>query len=96
MEEQTLEGPLEVLSLQPAMTMMLQSMNTVIEDYLLEHPSWTLCRFFYHHFTVLFVGLPRQPKYNHLKELHTAIKLCGHTLVDTDPTVTNLGNYEQV
>ncbi|XP_047982529.1 beta-galactosidase 3-like [Salvia hispanica] len=40
-------------------------------------------------------GLPRQPKYNHLKELHTAIKLCGHTLVDTDPTVTNLGNYEQ-
>ncbi|KAL1544226.1 Beta-galactosidase 3 [Salvia divinorum] len=40
-------------------------------------------------------GLPRQPKYNHLKELHTAIKLCGHTLVDADPTVTNLGNYEQ-
>ncbi|XP_042042669.1 beta-galactosidase 3-like [Salvia splendens] len=40
-------------------------------------------------------GLPRQPKYNHLKELHTAIKLCGRTLVDADPTVTNLGNYEQ-
>ncbi|XP_047970770.1 beta-galactosidase 3-like [Salvia hispanica] len=40
-------------------------------------------------------GLPRQPKYNHLKELHMAIKLCGHALVDADPKVTNLGNYEQ-
>ncbi|KAG6383355.1 hypothetical protein SASPL_156895 [Salvia splendens] len=40
-------------------------------------------------------GLPRQPKYNHLKELHMAIKLCGHALVNADPKVTNLGNYEQ-
>lgn len=33
MEEQTSEEQLEVLLLQPAMTMMLQSMNTVIDDY---------------------------------------------------------------
>ncbi|KZV53365.1 beta-galactosidase 3-like [Dorcoceras hygrometricum] len=40
-------------------------------------------------------GLPRQPKYDHLKELHKAIKLCEPALVASDPTVTNLGNYEQ-
>ncbi|KAL6531862.1 hypothetical protein OROMI_028225 [Orobanche minor] len=40
-------------------------------------------------------GLLRQPKYNHLKELHMAIKLCAHVLTDADPKVTTLGNYEQ-
>lgn len=40
-------------------------------------------------------GLPRQPKYDHLKELHKAMKLCEPALVDADPTVTALGNYEQ-
>ncbi|KAK4405288.1 Beta-galactosidase 3 [Sesamum angolense] len=39
--------------------------------------------------------LLRQPKYDHLKELHKAIKLCEHALVAADPTVTPLGNYEQ-
>ncbi|KAL2460097.1 Beta-galactosidase 3 [Abeliophyllum distichum] len=40
-------------------------------------------------------GLVRQPKYDHLKELHKAIKLCERALVSADPTVTALGNYEQ-
>ncbi|CAI9103760.1 OLC1v1002304C1 [Oldenlandia corymbosa var. corymbosa] len=40
-------------------------------------------------------GLIRQPKYDHLKELHKAIKLSERALVSADPTVTALGNYEQ-
>ncbi|CAA2988278.1 Beta-galactosidase 3 [Olea europaea subsp. europaea] len=40
-------------------------------------------------------GLVRQPKYDHLKGLHRAIKLCEPALVSADPTVTALGNYEQ-
>ncbi|XP_073526219.1 uncharacterized protein [Phyllobates terribilis] len=40
-------------------------------------------------------GLPRQPKYSHLKELHKAIKLCEHALVSSDATVTSLGPFQQ-
>ncbi|XP_027112186.1 beta-galactosidase 3 [Coffea arabica] len=40
-------------------------------------------------------GLIRQPKYEHLKELHKVIKSCEHVLVTADPTLTPLGNYEQ-
>ncbi|CAK9140088.1 unnamed protein product [Ilex paraguariensis] len=40
-------------------------------------------------------GLIRQPKYDHLKELHRAIKLCEQALVSADPTVNSLGSYEQ-
>ncbi|KAK4378316.1 hypothetical protein RND71_000178 [Anisodus tanguticus] len=40
-------------------------------------------------------GLIRQPKYDHLKELHKAIKLCEPALISADPTITALGNYEQ-
>ncbi|XP_019165946.1 PREDICTED: beta-galactosidase 5-like isoform X2 [Ipomoea nil] len=40
-------------------------------------------------------GLLRQPKYDHLMELHKAIKLSERALVNADPTVTPLGNYEQ-
>ncbi|KAG9142515.1 hypothetical protein Leryth_017016 [Lithospermum erythrorhizon] len=40
-------------------------------------------------------GLIRQPKYDHLKELHKAIKLCEPALVYSDPKVISLGNYEQ-
>ncbi|XAR73820.1 Beta-galactosidase [Bertholletia excelsa] len=36
-------------------------------------------------------GLPRQPKYGHLQELHRAIKLCEQALVSADPVVTALG-----
>lgn len=40
-------------------------------------------------------GLIRQPKYDHLKELHKAVKLCEKTLVSADATVTSLGTYKQ-
>ncbi|KAL1569514.1 Beta-galactosidase 3 [Salvia divinorum] len=40
-------------------------------------------------------GLIRQPKYNHLKELHKAVKLCEKALVSVDPKVTSLGNLQR-
>ncbi|KAG9151014.1 hypothetical protein Leryth_003135 [Lithospermum erythrorhizon] len=40
-------------------------------------------------------GLYRQPKWGHLKDLHRAIKLCEPALVNGDPTVTPLGNYQE-
>ncbi|XP_076956323.1 beta-galactosidase 5-like isoform X2 [Bidens hawaiensis] len=40
-------------------------------------------------------GLLRQPKYDHLKALHRAIKLSERALVSADPTFVSLGNYEQ-
>ncbi|PON80795.1 Glycoside hydrolase [Parasponia andersonii] len=40
-------------------------------------------------------GLIRQPKYGHLKELHNAFKQCEKALLNADPTVKSLGNYEQ-
>lgn len=43
-----------------------------------------------------FIGLIRQPKYGHLKELHKAIKQCEPALVSADPTVTSIGNLQQV
>ncbi|PWA61082.1 beta-galactosidase 10 [Artemisia annua] len=36
-------------------------------------------------------GLPRFPKWGHLKELHRAIKLCEHALLNNEPTLVNLG-----
>lgn len=41
-------------------------------------------------------GLTRQPKYGHLKELHKAIKLCEQALTCSDPTVSSLGEFEEV
>ncbi|RAL46541.1 hypothetical protein DM860_004820 [Cuscuta australis] len=40
-------------------------------------------------------GLIRQPKYDHLKELHRAVKLCERAIVSTDPTMTSLGGLQQ-
>ncbi|XP_030549547.1 beta-galactosidase 5-like isoform X1 [Rhodamnia argentea] len=40
-------------------------------------------------------GLIRQPKYGHLKELHDAIKRCERAILNADPAVQSLGNYEQ-
>ncbi|PIA52828.1 hypothetical protein AQUCO_01000597v1 [Aquilegia coerulea] len=40
-------------------------------------------------------GLIRQPKYGHLKDLHTAIKLCEGSLISADPVSTSLGNLQQ-
>lgn len=42
------------------------------------------------------IGLIREPKYGHLKELHKAIKLCENALLTASPTVKSLGNYEEV
>lgn len=41
-------------------------------------------------------GLLREPKWGHLRDLHKAIKLCESALVSTDPTVTSLGNNQEV
>ncbi|XP_065047483.1 beta-galactosidase-like [Musa acuminata AAA Group] len=40
-------------------------------------------------------GLLRQPKWGHLTDLHKAIKSCEPALVSGDPTVTNLGKYQE-
>ncbi|XWS62745.1 hypothetical protein CRYUN_Cryun06bG0037200 [Craigia yunnanensis] len=40
-------------------------------------------------------GLIRQPKHDHLKELHKAIRLCEKALFTAYPNVIALGNYEQ-
>ncbi|XP_022015297.1 beta-galactosidase 5 [Helianthus annuus] len=40
-------------------------------------------------------GLLRQPKYDHLKALHRAIKLSERAIVSADPAFVSLGNYEQ-
>lgn len=42
------------------------------------------------------IGLIRQPKYGHLKELHKAIKLCERALLSADPAETSLGTYAKV
>lgn len=48
------------------------------------------------HFRANFLGLIRQPKYGHLRDLHKAIKLCERALLSAEPTVKLLGSYEQV
>ncbi|KAJ9537635.1 hypothetical protein OSB04_030368 [Centaurea solstitialis] len=40
-------------------------------------------------------GLKREAKWGHLKDLHRAIKLCEPALVNGDPTVVTLGNYQR-
>lgn len=42
------------------------------------------------------LGLLRQPKWGHLKDIHNAIKLCEEVLVATDPKTTSLGPYLEV
>ncbi|KAI3769719.1 hypothetical protein L6452_00832 [Arctium lappa] len=39
-------------------------------------------------------GLLRQPKYDHLKELHKAIKLSERAILSADPAFISLGSYE--
>ncbi|OIW09005.1 hypothetical protein TanjilG_05981 [Lupinus angustifolius] len=41
-------------------------------------------------------GLLRQPKWGHLKDLHRAVKLCEPALVAADPTVTQIGDYQEI
>lgn len=40
-------------------------------------------------------GLPREPKYTHLKNLHRAIKTCEAALVSANPKVTKLGSSQE-
>ncbi|XVF61084.1 hypothetical protein PTKIN_Ptkin08bG0100900 [Pterospermum kingtungense] len=40
-------------------------------------------------------GLPRLPKWGHLKELHRAIKLCENELLNSEPTALILGPYQE-
>ncbi|KAG2718171.1 hypothetical protein I3760_03G207900 [Carya illinoinensis] len=40
-------------------------------------------------------GLPNDPKWGHLRDLHKAIKLCESALVSGDPTVNSLGDNQE-
>lgn len=40
-------------------------------------------------------GLPRLPKWGHLKELHKAIKLCEHVLLNSKPVNLSLGPSQE-
>ncbi|KAI3863190.1 hypothetical protein MKW92_044757 [Papaver armeniacum] len=40
-------------------------------------------------------GLPREPKYSHLRDLHKAIKLCEPALVYSEPIKTVLGSKQE-
>ncbi|KAE8669135.1 Beta-galactosidase 8 [Hibiscus syriacus] len=42
-------------------------------------------------------GLVRQPKWDHLRDVHKVIKLCEEALIATDPTISSLGpNLERL
>lgn len=43
-----------------------------------------------------FVGLMRQPKYGHLKELHATVKLCSDTILFGAQTNIILGQEQEV
>ena len=45
---------------------------------------------------VFFSGDESETKYSHLKRLHKAIKLCEPALVSVDPTITSLGDKQEV
>ncbi|KAJ9167951.1 hypothetical protein P3X46_019538 [Hevea brasiliensis] len=40
-------------------------------------------------------GLPHDPKWGHLRDLHKAIKLCEPALISVDPTITSLGKNQE-
>ncbi|XP_043804666.1 beta-galactosidase 3 isoform X3 [Manihot esculenta] len=40
-------------------------------------------------------GLPRLPKWAHLRELHRAIKLCEHTMLNSNPVNLSLGPSQE-
>lgn len=59
--------------------------------------SWTLLLFSKLNDCSSFcLGLLRQPKWGHLKDLHRAIKLCEPALVSGAPNKIPLGNYQEV
>lgn len=54
-----------------------------------------LC-FYYYSSDCFFLGLPRLPKWSHLKELHQAIKLCEKPLLNGEPINHSLGPSVEV
>lgn len=74
---------------------LLHDSPIILMDYEIMYRNWNISALPY--FTYMNeLGLIRQPKYSHLKDLHKAIKRCEHALVSSDPTVTSLGTYQQV
>lgn len=45
---------------------------------------------------ILMVGLLRQPKWGHLKQLHSVIKSCSTTLLQGVPRNFSLGQLQEV
>lgn len=45
---------------------------------------------------IFLLGLPRLPKWAHLKDLHRAIKLCEHALLNSEPNLLSLGPLQEV
>lgn len=44
----------------------------------------------------LITGLPSEPKWGHLSELHKVIKTCEPTILNSEPTVIPLGPHQEV
>jgi len=102
MEEQTSAGLLGVHLLPLVTIMMLQSMNTVsFQDYSCKVSAfgWGFLQnysIFHVDHDLWFTGLPREPKYTHLKDLHNAIKQSEEALVSTNPIIASLGQKQEV
>lgn len=47
-------------------------------------------------FTIQSLGLIRQPKWGHLRELHTVIKACSETLLNGNKSNFSLGQLQMV
>jgi len=45
---------------------------------------------------VIFTGLPREPQWGHLRDLHDALKLCQKALLWGTPSVQTLGKDLEV
>lgn len=102
--EQTLAEQLEDLSLQQAMIMMHQLMNMVHNYIFFQYREYYVFPLFglifcfaisVHHFDEK-LGLVRQPKWGHLKELHEAIKQCENTLLFGHSKLLTFGPLQEV
>lgn len=51
-----------------------------------------------HYYVILLrhTGLPRFPKWGHLRKLHKAIKLCENALMNNEPVTLGLGLLQEV
>ena len=93
MEEQTLDVLQEDHSSQQAMTMKLPSMSTVSLRYKEITMEWdsSLVIMTYVLLLSLLLGLPRLPKWGHLKNLHKAIMLSENMLIGGEHRNFSLG-----